>query len=151
MQREYVPFVFLLFAVVLAVTVLRTPVRHAAGPETAGEAPVASGQPPSLVPSGMPATLPSSMVPPAHSANVTDAPLTEREKKDVSVRLAPGACDVVVKKVNELLGIDEHDRRKLLMSIACLRRGNVAWAKCIEHATSKVDADTCARRLLTAE
>ncbi|HEY6463128.1 MAG TPA: hypothetical protein VIY73_23320 [Polyangiaceae bacterium] len=140
MQKDYWPFVLLVFATVLSVTVFRTPAERA-GDESvaAGSSGEPAGEHPPIHPSSS-----ASRPPP----NPNDAPLSEREQKDVHVRLTPDACNPIVRKANELSGVDENDKRKLLGTITCLRRGNVAWAKCVERASTKDDLATCSRRLL---
>jgi hypothetical protein len=141
-QKDYWPFVLLVFAAVLSLTVFRTPTEHAA------EESVAAGS--SGEPGGESApTGPSSSVAHHPDLHPGDAPLTEREKKEAHIRLSPDGCGPIVRKANELAGIgDDDNKRKLIGTVTCLRRGNVAWAKCVESASTKDELQTCTRRLI---
>ncbi|HEY1693124.1 MAG TPA: hypothetical protein VGG39_13240 [Polyangiaceae bacterium] len=140
MQKDYWPFVLLVFATVLSLTVFRSPV------ERAGDESAAAGS--SGAPAGESAPASPSSSGPFRPVNRNDTPLTEREAKEVHIRLSPDACNPLVRKTNELSGIGVNDKRKLLATVACLRKGNLAWAKCVERASTRDDLASCSRRLL---
>lgn len=132
MPRNILPWVLLATAVVVALTVLRSPASQVAVPA------------PSSVVSAAP--LPSGPAPTGRTYN--DPPMDETETRDVHLKVGHEACEEGAKRINELEGLASTDPKGIRVIGACLQHGNVAWYKCVIQAKTRLEAGTCNRRFL---
>jgi hypothetical protein len=139
LPRNVLPWVLLVVAIVVAVTVLRPPAQQVAAPATSTVGPGAS----SVASGGSTA---SGSVPPASTYN--DPPMSDPEKRDFHLRVGHEACEEGAKRINELEGNAPADPKGMRFVSACLRRGNIAWYKCILETKTRLEAGTCNRRFL---
>lgn len=140
MPRNVLPWVLLVVAVVVAVTVLRTPSAQVAGP-------AASSVPP-VVPLLGSATPPPSGPGPS-ARRYDDPPMDETEVREWHVRVGHEICEEGAKRINELEGLDPTNPKGIRIIGACLNHGNVAWYKCVLKASTRLEAGTCNRRFLS--
>jgi hypothetical protein len=143
--KNLLPFLLLTLAVMFSVSkkgpkASEAPVVEDSDPAAASETPeVPSANPLAHGPRG----------PAPHGGPLPgDAPLTDREQQDMTIRAPIQACAEIGKKINSFTGIPETDRRKLHAQVMCMRQGNVAWMKCIDRSKSLEDVRVCNRRLL---
>lgn len=120
------PWVLLVTAVVVALSV------------SAGPSPVASA---------------SSAVTAAPAASAApgggDPPLDEMELRESRIHVGHEQCEEGAKRINVLEGKPPTDPSALHFIGSCLRHGNMAWYKCILKAGTREQAGTCNRRLLS--
>jgi len=116
-------------------------------PPSSGSAPVASASTASPSSSGM---TPTVYPPVASASNGPDpkAPFGPKELKEFNIKLSNEDCEKAAVKKNTLEGLPEHDKKGSLLIWACLRRGNVAWYRCIITADNIDHFNWCSQRYL---
>jgi hypothetical protein len=132
LPRNVLPWVLLAVAIVVAVTVLGSPASKVAAPAASTVGPVGPTA--------------SGSVPPASTYN--DPPMDDAQRRDFHMKVGHEACEEGAKRINELEGIAPTDPKGMRFIGACLRRGNVAWYKCLLEAKTRLEAGTCNRRFL---
>jgi hypothetical protein len=133
--RNILPWVLLAAAVFVALSRARDPASVASG-STDPSSSAGALATPGAVPSG-----------PAHD----DPPLGPTELRDSRLHLAHEQCEEGAKRINVLEGNAPTDPKGIRIIGMCLRRGNVAWYKCIVGAATRAQAATCNRRLLMTD
>jgi hypothetical protein len=127
-------------AVVVAVTVFRSPASPGPAPVASTLAPPASEGLPGVVSPGGPA--PSAPL-------YNDPPMSDEEVRDSHIKVGHEMCEEGAKRINELQGLSPTDKQGIRFIGVCLQRGNAAWYKCLVQAQTRLEAGTCNRRFLT--
>jgi hypothetical protein len=82
------------------------------------------------------------------AAPSSKAPLTPRERKEITYRLHNESCNEPLKHINVINGRKETDPAVLDLLSMCIDRGNMAWSRCVMAAKTNAEVDTCGTRLL---
>jgi hypothetical protein len=123
-----------------------------ANPPASGSAPIPSASTVSSFP-GSPSSsgmTPTVYAPAGSASNGPDpkAPFGPRELKEFNMHITNEECEKAAIKKNTLEGLPEHDKKGSLLIWACLRRGNVAWYRCVLTADNIEHFNWCSQRYL---
>ncbi len=147
--RRWLPWVLLLVAAVVAVTVLGRSSRvPEPGQGDADRFTPAPGSGPSAAGAQGASTQAAA---PSASASSGLPPMSLQEARDFHMHIAHEQCEDGVKRINVLEGKPPTDPGNLQFLEVCLRIGNVAWYKCILGSDTRPQAAVCNRRFMSLD